>query len=122
MTPEQIDAMEVGLLCDFEVAGALGMNRAVIGPQGGVAYCEAEGRRFSPSTDWNDAMHAAERFGLLDIDGVNLSRSIHPDHIPPSDTRGYEIMRDDTEIIVWDPSGPLCVCKAILKLSATVRA
>ena len=92
-------------------------------------------RSFRPSTDWNDAMYAAEKFGLFDCWARDcVLRSIHGDGEPRlwlvTDKMAYvrEIAKawgasiNAPEEYCWDISeaetGPLAICRAILKLHA----
>jgi hypothetical protein len=63
---------------------------------------------WKPSTDWNDAMFAAEKAGVLRIDNNMLW---NPDH--------WQVGNEDHGswvIVAEDETGPLCICNAILAL------
>lgn len=84
------------------------------------------GKPFHPSTDWNDAMLAAERFGLWNAgysgDGRWGGRFLQP---PVSDQYQWfvgewaEHCQETGEWISRAPTGPLAICRAILKLHAS---
>lgn len=65
---------------------------------------------FLPSTDWTDAMSAAERFGLFNNYRV-LRMNRH-------DWEVMEIGDPLDRIVSNGPTGPLAICRAILNLHA----
>jgi hypothetical protein len=125
MTADQIATMEAGPECDRLVAEAIGWTLdeeyapETNGP--GLFWRDADGKEtqwraheFKPSTDWNHAMFAAERFGLfgephrfgLWKSGGNWCVGMDEYPLEPGNTEA--------------PSGPLAICCAILKLSQSV--
>lgn len=114
MTDEQIDAMPAGPEMDWLVSSIYEVWGNVL-PDDTSAPCtiivipEEDVREFAPSTDWNDAMFAADGFGLF---------------------RRCVLWQGDGEYLwtVWELNGitigpplsvgdgPLAICRAILKL------
>lgn len=111
MTDEQIDAMEAGLEMDCAV------DEAVYGPDAvGVPYRK-------PSTDWADAMFAAEHFGLfdtiLDGHGYGLLLRRSPDGWQVLHPRFFDGRGD---VLTMADTGPLAICRAILKLANQISS
>jgi len=107
MTDERIDAMQAGPEMDRAVLDAIGEPRH--------SGCDESGafrlvRRRLPSTDWNDAMYAAERINLFGIHTV----------LGVGDFGDWTVLSWEgttmTEISSAD-TGPLAICRAILKLA-----
>ncbi len=84
MTTDEIDNLEAGVEIDRMVAEACEVrldNSGLIIPQ--LTDCKEvqfspHRRSFKPSTDWNDAMEAAEKFGLfhyLDVKIAQMGKS-----------------------------------------------
>lgn len=71
---------------------------------------EARLNGFMPSTDWNDAMFAAEKAGLWDWN-VAL-RCADGTWVVDSIDQWGSLYCDEAK----SESGPLCICQAILKL------
>lgn len=102
MTTDQITLLEAGLECDRLIQQVLGWSEQGIREIGSAVR---------PSTDWNDAMYAAERFGLFVSRGMILGHD------------GEQwVVTEDAEPIAPEfpgtkaPTGPLAICRAILKL------
>lgn len=136
-----IDALEAGPETDKLVAEAVGYNVVDAPcPPGLNSYCyivpewldgkpalrclnkeTGDDFKWSPSTDWNAAMQAAEEVGLFREHLVSLERidsSACCSGIPPD---AYHVM-DPTGAwqpvsCVSAPTGPLAICKAILKVT-----
>ena len=72
---------------------------------------------FAPSTDWNCAMLAAERAGLLALDSFDIW---HGTPIQPYNDVWRCWVRDGTfpapRLIAFAGTGPLCISRAILKV------
>lgn len=125
MTHEQIDALPTGPEMDFAVATILKPQHAALHkPDNGAPYCELQRDRFRPSTDWNDAMFAAERFGLWtcgkDV-GWMGGRFIQPPTLPNEPWRIGEWAETCQEVGSWlpaEPTGPLAISRAILVIAA----
>lgn len=98
MTDVEIEAMPAGPEIDAIVCVA-----ADIDPDPRMVG-DGSGRTFSPSTDWNAAMYAAERFGLFDMPILAFT-----DNDRHSDC--------DETVHGEAPTGPLVICRAILKLA-----
>lgn len=122
MTADQISAMEAGPEMDWSVAAIYEVWGSAI-PDNPLEPCfivlhDLERREFSPSTDWNDAMFAAEQFGLLTIHSACIG------------TWGFDYFgaqRGDYRVfqpgdfginISTAQTGPLAICRAILTLAA----
>lgn len=111
MTAKQIDAMEAGPDMDRAVARIIGPLCTAAGVPMQYRFTDGHDVIWEPSTDWNDAMFAAERFGLLknryliqETDGTwAIKEYIHFEGICP---------------IARAASGPLSLCRAILNLHA----
>lgn len=115
LTPERIDVLEEGRETDILVARAIGLGDSI---RDGLAV-QIRGDvvvPFRASADWNDAMEAAARFGLFsslhrlllrqwDIAGAEDWWVSYAE----SDNAGRDVARART--------GPLAICRAILKLS-----
>lgn len=100
MTPNEIDAMPAGAELDALVAKALGVTD----------YKPGSGRTrlFKPSSDWNDAMRAAEKCGLFTFRCLGLEFG---------DWIVFEReSRDTYKTIGKSPTGPLAIARAIAKL------
>jgi hypothetical protein len=103
MTPQDLSDI------DRQVAEAIGLEYEMLQP----AYldspaCFLESRReFRPSTDWRDAMFAAEKAGLFMGDGATIYQR---------DDKFWAIGFAGSTKLLMDESGPLCVARAILKL------
>lgn len=140
MTDEQIDAMQAGPEIDRAVAAVcFDVYRLTpdVDPLIKTAPCvldvhkhslskqhplwlipsrEGEHRPFAPSEDWNDAMFAAERFGLFNRAGVSLSRGDWYGEID-IERVVWRITQYESTLISHADSGPLAICSAILKLA-----
>jgi len=103
MTPTEIDALEAGHELDDLVSQA-------IDPWENLAGVNLS-TQWRPSTDWNDAMFAAEKCRLF----VN-------DRFLDNDVTGHWMV----QVVDWcdaeaawisrHPSGPVAICRAILKV------
>lgn len=114
MTTEQVDLIEAGPDMDAAVAVAIGGYT--------IPYRMPDGRDvralcydgmmqvapWNPSRSWTDAMFAAERFGLF-----NSFRVLRMNRY---DWEVMEIGDPLDRIVSNAPSGPLAICRAILKL------
>ena len=113
MTDVQIDA---GPETDLAVAEAVfhdGCFTASI--RAGHCWIRSETvgpKPFSPSHNWNDAMLAAERFGLFDRPRYCMLAKSAPDWDVIEHSFG------ELELVASAPTGPLAICRAILSLSA----
>lgn len=121
MTTEQIDVLEAGLDMDEAVAEVCGVagfpHSSGVWLTGG-----ADGKGdvpFRPSSDWNDAMYAAERFGLWTS---ILFGAVGPcsSGVPPKEYGCFQFdMTHGCNVRFSTAStGPLAICRAILKLHA----
>lgn len=138
MTDAEIDALEAGPDLDRKVAAALGWRQSTWGFReawtNGLRDADGNWDRtfhfgpedaggefdFLPSVDWNDAMFAAERFGLAPsthalLDCYVLKR-LPIESGPVYAVAEIDMMRQGEEWIAHDRSGPLAICRAILKL------
>lgn len=124
MTVEQINAMPAGVALDREIA------RVIAGPELSeetsfhyitTPHLRRENilRQFSPSTDWADAMFAADKFGLFEPGGgIALAK----DGDGESqwwwvfDVANFANDRDDETTIAMADTGPLAISRAILNL------
>jgi hypothetical protein len=73
--------------------------------------CKPDPILFRPSTDWNEAMRAAEKVGLLKTYQLEQSQNGR-----------YEVRECDMHghvLISEHQSGPVAICRAILKLKAS---
>jgi len=119
MTDAEIDALKAGFALDLKVAKACGVEcylsspigrRGEIGPQSVVALDENKSAKpFRPSSDWNDAMCAAEKAGLF--------RGLKYDLCQDSEGDWWVHEFDDhgNPLVMMAPTGPLAICRAILK-------
>lgn len=112
MTTEQIDAIEAGPEMDRMVAQACDLDPPFLlfGETSVGVHSQ-----WKPSTDWTDAMHAAERFGLL------RDNEHHDTRVLGVEADGvWVIFHLDGPVvsgfICRAPTGPLAICRAILKL------
>lgn len=123
MTHKQIDAMEAGLEMDRAVAEAIG--------------CAVEfwmNESFRPSTDMNDAMFAAEAFGLFEayshdcfmqsIEGNDLwsvrQRHKHAEELAAAwGAPGFPLRPEGWADVADGTTAPLAICRAILTLAST---
>lgn len=100
MSDTEIDAMEAGSEMDDAIYRIVADIEGIGLPP---AIC--------PSTDWNDAMFAAETFGLLKSHRLGISsldglwELKYYEHYSGNERRAAA------------PTGPLAICRAILKLS-----
>jgi hypothetical protein len=111
----EIESMEAGPACDMAVGHAVGLplsgnNRT------GVSLVLGDGgecAKFQPSKFWNDAMYAAERFRLFDIKD-HWAALVHF-----SDEGVWQVQNSESlsGVVGSAPTGPLAICRAILKLS-----
>lgn len=113
LTDEQIDAMEAGEEMDWAVAAVVGLRMIPMeeGPSEQHPYPWISRRKVTrprPSKDWKDAMFAAERFGLFDVEHRCELTCNHGEWIVSSELR---------EPVASSRSGPLVICRAILKLA-----
>jgi len=124
LTHEQIDALEAGPELDLLVAKAIAVPAVVTD---GVCYIGNSSlfqgdyitRLFRPSSDWNDAMAAAEKCleqpWLILHEGRywNVRKKI-------SGVRHLESNEADYRVapLASSTSGPLSICRAILKFAA----
>ena len=71
---------------------------------------------FHPDTDWNDAMLAAEKAELFDDYSERYMQRNHLGEWVV--VKQYSFVGGGSGVgqIAQDPSGPLCICKAILSL------
>lgn len=123
MTNTEIGAIESGPVCDRAVSVAIGRGpKCICGPCKD-AYDPLTGECFRCglrvpkhySTDWNDAMYAAERFGLF----------VGADDARVLGCQGgmwevwyVDVWQQFDHKIASAPTGPLAICRAILKLSS----
>lgn len=119
MTDAEIDAMEAGPECDRLVAEVLGSHPDIDTNPPGLTRRQGNGywSEFRPSTDWNDAMFEAERFGMWNTTPSGGFRHLHKITWRDADYHIGEQNYDDCETIASAPSGPLSICRAILKLA-----
>lgn len=108
MTPPEITA---GYETDLRVVGACRIQCAnyPLAPSGSKlfrVYSDGKQRAFHPSTDWNDAMFAVEKFGLFDRHILRFGKPAK-----------VWLVEDQFMFNTTDPSGPLCICKAIITLA-----
>lgn len=89
----------------LRMANAFGENEGFVAMVGG--------RMFSPSTDWNDAMLAADRIGLFDADEYHYLLRNTPN--------GWQVLSPDfylkpmtTDVLTCEETGPLAICRAII--------
>lgn len=141
LTDEQIDAMQWGCDIDSMVASAVfdEFDWNVEARDDGGTWIRVKKHiptlnmgvleymmPFIPSLDWNDAMFAAEKFGLFDTEkhGHTMTYSDLSD-CGSGDKRRWFIADYESEDIgdqgsSWPtgaPTGPLAICRAILKLA-----
>lgn len=118
MTAEQIDAMEAGPEMDAAVGEACDFESGIVNGEclrGTDDFPEMVA--FRPSTDWNDAMFAAERFGLFDCE-VGHEGSLYKN----SEIWAVDRVVGAIQVLVATaPTGPLAICRAILKLHGGER-
>lgn len=104
MTTSEIDKLESGVELDRLVAEAIGMETST------AILMPLSTSKFKPSTDWNDAMEAAEKVRLfypdsfLDFDYACRWRVQELDTCTP-----------EVQVITEHKSGPVAICRAILK-------
>lgn len=120
--------MEAGPGMDLSVAEAIGKEATVYFDhdlQVNVCLLLPGDVRFVPSTDWNDAMFAAERFGLFGDghycalskdDGWYCILPMSELDAPGHELNGAGLWWPGTPLVARDVSGPLAICRAILKL------
>ena len=83
-----------------------------------LTYPEGDSKTFRPSTDWNDAMWAAEKVGLF-----SSLRCLWKDQAKGNRWFVVWINMDGTvgqgleSIWAYGESGPLAICQAILRLA-----
>lgn len=122
MAESEIDALEEGFALDIKVAKACGIKCLCstpvdryyqpTGEPTSLVVDDGNGdtRRFRPSSDWNDAMMAAEK-----------ARLFYPDGFLDFDYRGewrvqeLDMCTPEARIITSHDSGPVAICRAILK-------
>lgn len=126
MTAKQINAMDAGPDMDRLVAEAIGIPVQLINTDGADnepvradTTDELCGLAFRPSSDWNDAMLAAEKFGLFrrwwrhpEPFWQGLRFLTQCDHWCVSE------WTDETgigyKVVASGKTGPLAICRAIL--------
>lgn len=120
LTDEKIDALDAGPEMDRLVASLLDVPVCVTNGECRIGYnyrtgCGVSGAEveFSPSADWNDAMFAAEKSELLNR--LSLIRNA------VNGVWQYVLFTWDQKTIAYDRSGPLAICRAILKLANAKR-
>ena len=111
MTDAEIDALEAGRELDRLVALGCGFTLVYDNGYDGEFKAELwpeEPRVFHPSSDWNDAMWAAEKAGLFGTMEYALEQSVD----------GWMIVDAvfDRPTLACDDSGQLAICRAILKV------
>lgn len=118
-----VDKWEAGPLMDAAVGEACGFTSSfACGVVNGVCLRGTEEFpemvEFRPSVDWNDAMFAAERFGLFKSpdESNRISMTLGHDGQQWSVQECYEPPL--SFIGIKAPTGPLVICRAILKLSS----
>jgi hypothetical protein len=124
MTDEEIDAMEAGPEIDEATGKACRLEACVLRVRGHADQCLRgtdnfpEMVPFHPSTDWNDAMFAAERFGLFKTRKVDHSE-VCGMVWQCNDMWASGVYDCDWGHVVHAeaPTGPLAICRAILKLA-----
>jgi hypothetical protein len=113
MTNDEIDKLEAGRELDRLVALNCGFTLVYDNGYDGEFKAELwpeEPKEFHPSTDWNDAMWAAEKIGLFGRLGNCLYQSVD----------GWMVLTEndaDGPLSIHD-SGPVAICRAILKASS----
>lgn len=119
MTDEQIDAMQAGDETDRRVAAACGI--AIFDPDHSGSVLLDDGDIFAPSDDWNSAMFAAERFGLFDTEKHQhtLTFSDFGDGADRWFCANYD---EDSQQPTGAPTGPLAICRAILRLANRISS
>ena len=120
MTDDEIDALEAGVRLDFKVAKACGVEfysstsigrRGEIGPPSVVVLDENKNAKpFRPSSDWNDAMWAAEKARLFYPDGF-----LDFDHSGEWRVQELDMCTPEARVITSHKCGPVAICRAILK-------
>lgn len=116
MTTQQIEAMEAGPEMDIAIIEAL----VAASGERLELHTPRTANEFRPSTDWSDAMFAAEKFGLFDNykfsqcltcstpHSWTVSTGPHGDTEPAGVASGFFANAE---------TGPLAICRAILKLA-----
>lgn len=108
MTDAEIDALEAGRELDRLVALECGFTLVYDNGYDGEFKAELwpeEPRVFRPSSDWNDAMLAAEKAGLFDEGFLEGYWSV----------KKWDSYDPVAIEIASHQSGPVAVCRAILK-------
>jgi hypothetical protein len=120
MITEQIESMEAGPEMDMAVAEACRESATIYfdhDAQENICLRLPGDVRFRPSTDYNDAMFAAEQFGR----GFHMS-DYGRSHVANPDRQNKFVVEIVSESGVtytaFAPTGPLAICRAILKLHA----
>lgn len=99
MDDAEIDALDEGRELDRLIASAIGRDE-----------CEAQLNGFRPSSDWNDAMRAVEKFfGSTQVNVAHVGRN-------GGDTPWHVWVDEVPCIETQAESGPLAICRAILKV------
>lgn len=121
MTPEQIDALS-GQELDKAVAHAIELTFSAVTTKGEydqktttTIFHSETGQMFRPSSDWNDAMFAAEKAGLFDATSrvtPTLRRFNGKWQFQHINQNGSTTQCNKTT----DHSGPTTICREILKL------
>ena len=102
---------------DKAVAEACGIqwyNPYDFAPSVWIRQSLESGRQFSPSTDWNDAMLAAEKCGLFDMSTHTVALDFSRGKWRVNDGQGGSF--SGAEIYSEHESGPMAICLAILKI------
>lgn len=128
MTTEQIDVLDAGPEMDCAVQEVLQSVSGVIhfGLSDGLPRDQERHAvtitvtEFRPSTDWNDAMYAAERFGLFETKECLLDccETVWGVTEKPVFAEWWLSFGDDLRQVATAPTGPLAICRALLKLHA----
>lgn len=128
MTTEQIQSLQPGPESDRLVAEACGLKVSVFDKDEDSEYVVMDsqdndlfGLAFSPSTDWNHAMFAAERFGLFRRWWQNPEPCWEGlRFLTQCDRWCVSEWTSETgigyKVVAGAKSGPLAICRAILKL------
>lgn len=130
MTTDQIDAIEAGPEIDALVCAAAGIDGGIVRTLGKPDECLRATEdfpamaQFRPSTDWNDAMLAADKFGLFGSEKHRHQLWQGTGSGGGPDEWFVESFENENGNAgcVRHVSGPLAICRAILKLSQSGRS
>lgn len=133
LTDEAIDAMEAGAEMDAYVAEAIGIRYAVATLEGRVtrvakvspgATETISPHNWNPSTSWDTAMEAAEnvreKYGRIVLNNIATGYRVMLVRKERLQTGSVDQLMDDffdRSCAAVDSSGPLAICRAILKLA-----